>query len=55
MYVGRAEPRIIEVGLTKFGNKETPLMYSEKNVFLTNLEQIFKRKVIDFNKNPDNE
>jgi len=34
-------------GLTKVGNQAKPLKYSEKVVFCTNLEQIFKRMATD--------
>jgi hypothetical protein len=36
-----------QMGLTKVGNQAKPLKYSEKVVFLTNLEQMFKRTATD--------
>jgi hypothetical protein len=36
-------PLTIKVGLTAVGNKVKPLKYSEKKMFLTNVEQISKR------------
>jgi hypothetical protein len=36
-----------QISLTKVVNLEKPLMYSEKIVFLINLEQMFKRTSAD--------
>jgi len=42
----------IEVGLTKVGNQEKPLNYSEiEDLFCTNLEQVFKHMATDLNTN----
>jgi hypothetical protein len=40
------------VGLTNVGNQENPLKLSEKDVFVTNLEQMFKRTATDLNTTP---
>jgi hypothetical protein len=40
------------VGLPKGGNQEEALKHSEKVVFLTSLEQMFKHMSTDLNKRP---
>jgi len=44
--------RTVRVGLTKVGNHTKPLKYSEKKVFLINLEQIFKHMATVLNTQP---
>jgi hypothetical protein len=39
--------RTVKLGLSEIENQANPLTFSEKIVFRTNLEQIFKRMVTD--------
>ena len=44
---------VCQIGSDKVGNQAKPLNYSEKkNVFCTNLEQMFKRTATDLDKQP---